>query len=137
MIGAMRMKKPQKNMYHVFQKLGKYTMRLIFIVALIVGILFIGMATLIPELNRHTYEGVVVEKYRENHNLTSGTTQFIELKQGDQTIKIENNDILLHWKWNSKALQKEIQEGKKIKVYTIGFDVPSLGLHPNLYRFEQ
>lgn len=131
------MKKPKDYIYDVFQKIGNNKMKLIFIVVLIIGILFIGMGTFIPELNRQTYKGVVVEKYREHHDLTTGTTQWIVLKQGDRTIKIENNDILLHGKWDSKAIQKEIREGQQATVHTIGFDLPSIGLHPNLYQIEQ
>lgn len=81
-------------------------MQVIFAFGMILLILFIGMGTVIPELNRHTYEGIIVEKYREDHGMTTGTTQFIELRQGDRTIKIENSDILLHGKWDSLAVQK-------------------------------
>lgn len=69
--------------------------------------------------------------------MTTGTTQFIELRQGDRTIKIENSDILLHGKWDSLAVQKDIREGEKATVHTIGFDVPSLRIYPNLYQIEQ
>ncbi|MEJ7541514.1 hypothetical protein [Staphylococcus intermedius] len=131
------MKKSKGEKSPKYRKISNRVMQFIFILGMVLLVLFIGMGTVIPELNRHKYEGVIVEKYRENHGMTTGTTQFIELKQGDRTIKIENSDILLHGKWNSLAVQKDIREDEHATVYTIGFDVPSLGIHPNLYRIEQ
>ncbi|REH89226.1 hypothetical protein DOS58_07000, partial [Staphylococcus felis] len=69
--------------------------------------------------------------------LTTGKTQFVELKSGNDTIKIENSDILLRNKFDSHHLQKEIKEGQKARIYTIGFNIPSIGLYPNLYKIEQ
>ncbi|WP_086427984.1 hypothetical protein [Staphylococcus cornubiensis] len=131
------MKKSKDKTSPKYPKISNRMMRILFIIGLILLVLFIGMGTVIPELNRHTYKGIVVEKYREDHGMTTGTTQFIELKQGDRTIKIENSDILLHGKWDSQAKQKEIREGEVATVYTIGFDFPSIGMHPNLYKIEQ
>ncbi|WP_322214908.1 hypothetical protein P3U36_01725 [Staphylococcus pseudintermedius] len=131
------MKKTKGEKPPKYRKINHRVMQVIFAFGMILLILFIGMGTVIPELNRHTYEGIIVEKYREDHGMTTGATQFIELRQGDRTIKIENSDILLHGKWDSLAVQKDIREGEKATVHTIGFDVPSLRIYPNLYQIEQ
>ncbi|EJF1329327.1 hypothetical protein LHE35_000909 [Staphylococcus pseudintermedius] len=131
------MKKTKGEKPPKYRKINHRVMQVIFAFGMILLILFIGMGTVIPELNRHMYEGIIVEKYREDHGMTTGTTQFIELRQGDRTIKIENSDILLHGKWDSLAVQKDIREGEKATVHTIGFDVPSLRIYPNLYQIEQ
>ncbi|EGQ2974960.1 hypothetical protein EAF12_01115 [Staphylococcus pseudintermedius] len=131
------MKKTKGEKPPKYRKINHRVMQVIFAFGMILLILFIGMGTVIPELNRHTYEGIIVEKYREDHGMKTGTTQFIELRQGDRTIKIENSDILLHGKWDSLAVQKDIREGEKATVHTIGFDVPSLRIYPNLYQIEQ
>ncbi|EJD5700661.1 hypothetical protein M2L44_001720 [Staphylococcus pseudintermedius] len=131
------MKKTKGEKPPKYRKINHRVMQVIFAFGMILLILFIGMGTVIPELNRHTYEGIIVEKYREDHGMTTVTTQFIELRQGDRTIKIENSDILLHGKWDSLAVQKDIREGEKATVHTIGFDVPSLRIYPNLYQIEQ
>ncbi|MBI5976029.1 hypothetical protein HHH54_10740 [Staphylococcus sp. H16/1A] len=117
--------------------MGTRGMQIIFGIGLFLLILFIAMGTVLPELNRHTYEGIVTEKYQETHAMTTGKTQFIELKTKDGIKKIENSDILLHYKMNSRDLQKDIKEGKPTRVKTIGFNIPSLGLYPNLYDVEQ
>ncbi|WP_238658981.1 hypothetical protein [Staphylococcus felis] len=124
-------------LYRLFDKIGSRMMNFIFIIAFIILILFISMGTILPELNRQTYEGTIVQKYKENHLLTTGKTQFVELKSGNDTIKIENSDILLRNKFDSHHLQKEIKEGQKARIYTIGFNIPSIGLYPNLYKIEQ
>lgn len=125
-------------MYRIMDRIGKKTLQIIFVGALILLILFIGMGTVIPEFNRHTYKGVVVEKYKENHSFSTGKTQFIELEDKQHnTVKIENTDILLRGKFDSKAKQQSIQEGKEATVYTIGFDLPQFGIHPNSYKIDQ
>ncbi|QDX01619.1 hypothetical protein DWB90_01820 [Staphylococcus chromogenes] len=118
-------------------KLGHKVMNTIFIIAFILLILFIGMGTVIPELNRQTYEGKIVQKYAENHSVTTGKTYFIEVQQGNKTIKIENADILLRQKFDSEDIQKEIKEGQTAKIETIGFNAPQWGLYPNLTHIEQ
>lgn len=117
-------------------QLGSKVMNVIFIIAFILLIAFIGMGTFIPELNRHTYEGQVVQKYAENHSVTTGRTYFIELKKDQKTTKIENADILLRQKFDSSEIQNEIKEGQYVKVETIGFNLPQLGLYPNLTHIE-
>lgn len=118
-------------------KLGHRVMNTIFIIAFILLLLFIGMGTVIPELNRQTYEGKIVQKYAENHSVTTGKTYFIEVQQGNKTVKIENADILLRQKFDSEDIQKEIKEGQTAKIETIGFNSPQWGLYPNLIHIEQ
>ncbi|QLK86793.1 hypothetical protein [Staphylococcus sp. 17KM0847] len=130
------MKKITEKLYLLFERLGHRIMTCFFIVGAVVAILFISMATIIPELNRHVYEGEIIEKYHENHTFTTGTVRYIVVKNQETTITIENSDILLHGKLNSKAIHKDLREGQHVKVYTIGFDSPSWGMYPNLYRIE-
>ncbi|WP_241955791.1 hypothetical protein [Staphylococcus chromogenes] len=127
-----------KNMiYTVMDKLGHRVMNTIFIIAFILLLLFIGMGTVIPELNRQTYEGKIVQKYAENHSVTTGKTYFIEVQQGNKTVKIENADILLRQKFDSEDIQKGIKEGQTAKIETIGFNAPQWELYPNLTHIEQ
>ena len=102
-LGAILMNKIKQWINSFFEKVGPKVMKIIFVTVFILAILFIGMATVIPELNHKTYQGVVVEKYKENHGLTTGTSRFIVLKHGKETIKIQNDDILLHGKFNSSS----------------------------------
>ncbi|MGV3041964.1 hypothetical protein [Staphylococcus rostri] len=95
------------------------------------------MATVIPEMNRHIYEGKIVEKYHENNGLTTGTTRYIVVQHGRDKTTIENSDILLHAKFDSRDIHDNLREGQNVKVYTIGFDLPKYGMYPNLYRVEQ
>ena len=67
------MKKTKGEKSPKYRKISHRVMQVIFAFGIILLILFIGMGTVIPELNRHTYEGVVVEKYRENHAEISAT----------------------------------------------------------------
>lgn len=131
------MRKIKEGIFKVMDKLVSRVMNILFICGFIVLILFVGLGTFIPELNRHTYEGKVVQKYAENHSVTTGKTYYIEVKQGDQIIKIENGDILLRQKFDSRDIQDQIKEGQQIKVDTIGFYLPRWGFYPNLTHVEQ
>ncbi|UXR69434.1 MULTISPECIES: hypothetical protein [unclassified Staphylococcus] len=130
------MRKLNEFIYNLFQRVGTHVMKIIFAISGIILVLFLAMGTIIPELNRHVYEGKIVEKYAKNHTMTTGTTRYIVIQQGQTKTTIENNDILLHGKFNSKDIQQSLREGQKVKVYTIGFDAPKFGMHPNLYHIE-
>lgn len=131
------LKKLKNIIYKLMDKLGSRIMKIIFVCGFVLLILFIGLGTFIPELNRHTYEGKVIQKYAENHSVTTGKTYYIELQQGKQLVKIENGDILLRQKFNSRDIQQHIKEGQSVKVHTIGFYLPQWGLYPNLTHIEQ
>ena len=131
------MKKAKAFLYNIMDKLGNRVMHFIFICGFILIVIFIGLGTFIPELNRQTYEGKIVQKYGENHSVTTGKTYFIEVQQGNKTVKIENADILLHQKFDSEDIHKEIKEGQTAKIDTIGFNAPKWGLYPNLTHIEQ
>lgn len=102
-------------------KLGSRVMNIIFICGFILIILFVGLGTFIPELNRHTYEGKVVQKYAENHSVTTGKTYYIELKQGIKLLKLKMVIYYYVKKFDSRDIQNQIKEGQQIKVDTIGF----------------
>ncbi len=136
-LGAILMNKIKQWINSFFEMVGPKVMKIIFVTVFILAVLFIGMATVIPELNHKTYQGIVVEKYKENHGLTTGTSRFIVLKHGKETIKIQNDDILLHGKFNSQSIQEDIIEGKKAEIKTIGFNFPRIGFYPNLYQIKQ
>ena len=131
------MKKKNDRLYTLFNRLGSWAMTAFFIIGTIIFILFIAMATVIPEMNRHVYEGQIVEKYHKDDGLTTGTTRYIVVKHAGGKTTIENSDILLHGKFNSRDIHDTLREGQTVKVYTIGFDSEKFGFHPNLYRIEQ
>lgn len=55
------MKKTKGEKPPKYRKINHRVMQVIFAFGMILLILFIGMGTVIPELNRHTYEGIIVE----------------------------------------------------------------------------
>ncbi|KIX91828.1 hypothetical protein TP70_00690 [Staphylococcus microti] len=131
------MKKTNDRIYTLFNRLGSWTMTAFFVIGTIIFILFIAMATVIPEMNRHVYEGKIVEKYHKDDGISTGTTRYIVVKHDHGKTTIENSDILLHGKFNSRDIHDTLREGQTVKVYTIGFESPKFGFHPNLYRIEQ
>ncbi|MDO5376243.1 MAG: hypothetical protein Q4F01_08690 [Staphylococcus rostri] len=131
------MKKENNIFYRLFERLGNWIKTAFFILGAISFVVFLAMATVIPEMNRHVYEGKIVEKYHENNGLTTGTTRYIVVQHGRDKTTIENSDILLHAKFDSRDIHDNLREGQNVKVYTIGFDLPKYGMYPNLYRVEQ
>lgn len=131
------MKKLNEFFYELFDRLGQHLMHTIFVIGGILLILFLALGTVIPELNRTVYEGKIIEKYTKNHAMTTGTSHYIVVQHGQTKTTIENTDILLHAKFNSKDIHQSLREGQKVKVYTVGFDFPQFGLHPNLYRINK
>ncbi|UXR78166.1 MULTISPECIES: hypothetical protein [unclassified Staphylococcus] len=130
------MKKLNEFFYALFERLGQRMMRTIFVIFGLLLILFLALGTVIPELNRTVYKGEIIEKYTENHAMTTGTSHYIVVQHGQTKTTIENTDILLHAKFNSKDIHQSLREGQQVKVYTVGFDYPRFGIYPNLYRID-
>jgi hypothetical protein len=108
----------------------------IYAVIIVLILVFVGVASIIPQLKESQYVATVTDKERIVNGESSYYLIFTKDVEGNVLV-LQNSDSLWRGKWDSSNVQGALEVGKTYKFRVYGYRVPFLSWYENIIGYEE